>query len=62
MSPIHDLIFLVTTNALDKNLQAVCDASLHFIYAGIGGPGATPDVTAFRMLTINEMVEHLPGP
>jgi DDE superfamily endonuclease len=40
----------------------VCDASLHFIYAGIGGPGATPDVTAFQAPTINKMVENLPGP
>jgi DDE superfamily endonuclease len=44
------------------NLQAVCDALLCFIYAGIGGPGATPDVTAFCTLTINEMVEHLSDP
>jgi DDE superfamily endonuclease len=40
----------------------VCDASLRFIYAGIGGPGATPDVTAFQVLTINKMEENLPGP
>jgi DDE superfamily endonuclease len=43
------------------NLQAICDALLRFIFAGIGGPGATADVTAFRALSISDLVEQLPG-
>ena len=43
------------------NLQAVCDIKLRFIFVGIGGPGATPDVSAYNYLSIRQLVEQLPG-
>jgi DDE superfamily endonuclease len=54
--------FLGHYECFGLNLQAVCDALLCFIYAGIGGPGTTPDMTASHVLAINKMVENLPGP
>jgi DDE superfamily endonuclease len=42
------------------NFQGVAEAKLRFIYAGIGGPGSTPDITAYRALSISDLVEQLP--
>jgi DDE superfamily endonuclease len=53
--------FLGHYKCFGLNLQVVCDTLLCFICAGIGGPGATPDVTTFHVLAINKMVENLPG-
>jgi hypothetical protein len=44
------------------NVQGVCDADLRFLYFGIGGPGSTPDVNAYRSLSIGEAVRQLPEP
>ena len=44
------------------NVQAVCDADLRFTYMGIGGPGSMSDVTAFRGLSISDLVAALPEP
>lgn len=42
------------------NIQAVCDAELRFYYVATGGPGCTPDITAYSNLSIHQLVKDLP--
>ena len=75
-------------NVMGLNVQAVCDAQLHFIYVAVSGPGKqpfavtisndfvshnvlhihmelslgkTPDITAYRNITLPQLVEKLPA-
>jgi DDE superfamily endonuclease len=43
------------------NIQAVCDSRLRFIYFATAAPGGTPDISAYRNVSLFDLVVNLPA-
>jgi hypothetical protein len=47
-------------NDYGVNVQAICDARLHFLFFAVEAPGRTGDLVAYELLSIHEIIEKLP--
>jgi DDE superfamily endonuclease len=43
------------------NIQAVCDSRLRFIYFATAAPGGTPDISAYRNVSLFDLIAALPA-